>query len=80
MNSANTKVYWFCIGKKRKGSTCDSVNFADFRLRIISAYILGLDEFDEDVFEKQIEKITVLDDGGLEYQFYEGRAETWRKM
>lgn len=77
VNSANTKVYWFCIGKKRKGSTCNATNYADFRLRIISAYILGLEEFDEDVFEKQIEKITVLDDGSLEYQFYEGRTEIW---
>ena len=78
--SANKWVYWYCIGKKRKVIPCDSPNFPDYKLRVISADILGLDEFDEQIFEQQIEKITVLEDGSLAFDFYEGRTETWRKM
>ena len=59
---------------------CRSVNFADFRLRRISASILGLKEFDEAEFDRQVEKITVLEDGSLEYHFYEGRTERWQKI
>lgn len=78
--SANKWVYWYCIGKKRKGVICDSTNYADFRLRIISAEILGLDEFDDEVFAQQIERITVLEDGSLAFKFKEGRTETWQKV
>lgn len=77
--SANKWVYWYCIGKKWKGMTCDSTNYADFRLRIISAEILRLDEFDEKIFTQQIERITVLEDGSLLFKFKEGGTETWQK-
>lgn len=58
---------------------CDAQNYADFQLRRISAYILGQQEFDETTFENQVEKIMVLEDGSLEYKFYEGRTEIWRR-
>ena len=80
MNSANRWVYWYCMGKKKKGSSCDSPNYTDFQLRQISAHILGLDEFDEQVFAEQIEGITVTKDGSLEYHFYEGRTEKWQRV
>ena len=77
VSSANRWVYWYCVGKKYgyKGVTCHSVNFADYQLRQISAHILGLAEFDEAVFEAEIERITVLADGSLTFHFYEGRTE-----
>lgn len=79
--SANKWTYWYCIGKKYgyKGVECDAQNYADFQLRRISAFILGQTEFDEAAFEQQIEKITVLEDGSLEYKFYEGRTEIWQR-
>ena len=79
--SANKWTYWYCIGKKYgyKGVECDAQNYADFQLRRISAYILGQQEFDETTFENQVEKIMVLEDGSLEYKFYEGRTEIWRR-
>ena len=72
----------YCIGKRYgyKGVECHNVNYADFKLRRISASILGLEEFDEAEFERQIEEITVLEDGSLEYHFREGRTQTWQKM
>lgn len=77
----NKWTYWYCIGKKYgyKGVECDAQNYADFQLRRISAFILGQTEFDEAAFEQQIEKITVLEDGSLEYKFYEGRTEIWQR-
>ena len=55
------------------------MNYADFKLRCISASILGLEEFDEAEFERQIEEIAALEDGSLEYHFREGRTQTWQK-
>lgn len=80
VNSANKWVYWYCMGKKKKDSSCNNPNFTDYQLRQISAHILGLDEFDEQSFAEQIEGITVLEDGSLEYHFYEGRTEKWQRV
>jgi len=77
--SANRWVYWYCMGKKKKAVECHSINYADFQLRRISASILRLKDFKESEFEKNIEKIVVLEDGSLEYHFYEGRTETWQR-
>lgn len=73
-------VYWYCMGKKKKGVECHSVNYADFQLRRISANILGIGEFNETEFERNIEKIVVLENGSLEYHFFEGRMSTWQRM
>ena len=80
VNSANKWVYWYCMGKKKKGMTCDNINYTDFQLRQITAHILGLEDFDEQVFSEQIEGITVLEDGNLEYHFYRGRTERWQRV
>lgn len=80
VNSANKWVYWYCMGKKKKGITCDSPNYTDCQLRQISAHILGLEEFGEQAFSEQIEGITVTQDGSLEYHFYEGRTERWQRV
>ena len=75
-------MYWYCIGKRYgyKGVECNNANYADFKLRRISASILGMEEFDEGEFERQIEEIMVMEDGSLEYHFREGRTQTWQKM
>ena len=78
--SGDRWVYWYCMGKKKKGVECNSINYADFQLRRISASVLGLKDFKESAFEQNIEKIMVLEDGSLEYHFYEGRTETWQRM
>jgi site-specific DNA recombinase len=78
--SGDRWVYWYCMGKKKKGVECHSINYADFQLRRVSASVLGLKDFKESAFEQNIEKIMVLEDGSLEYHFYEGRTETWQRM
>lgn len=72
-------VYWYCTGKTKVRTQCSGQDFADFNIRKVSAYIMGMDEFDEAEFNKQIEEIHALEDGGLEYKFYDGRAKRWEK-
>ena len=40
---------------------------------------MGLEEFDEAEFENQVEGITALEDGSLEFNFYGGRKERWQR-
>lgn len=72
-------VYWYCSGKTKARTDCHAQDIADFNLRKISAYIMGTEEFDEAAFAEQIQEITVLADGSLEYQFYDGREKTWQR-
>ena len=57
----------------------DRQNYTDYKLRQISAHMMGLDEFSEAEFEEQIEEITAFPDGSLEFHFKEGRAEKWQR-
>lgn len=79
VNSAGKWVYWYCIGKKRKNAKCHNVNYPDYTLRQISAYIMGIEEFDEAEFEKQMKEIRVQEDGSLEFYFNDGSAERWQR-
>ena len=72
-------MYWYCIGKKRKNVECHNPNCTDYKLRQVSAHMMGLEEFDEAEFEKQIEEITAFPDGSLEFNFYGGRKERWQR-
>lgn len=79
--SAKGKIYvdWICRSKKESRITCTSRNFTDFRLRQISADIMGLEEFDEAEFKKQIEKMVVMKDGSMEYFFKGGGVKQWKE-
>jgi len=74
--------YWYCAAKKHKGEDrCDStINYTDFALRNVSAFMLGLEKFDERVFTDRIERITVEEDGSLTYRFKDGKEETWQRI
>lgn len=78
-NFSKTYVHWICRAKKEVGRTCKNHNFPEINLKKISVEILELEEFDEDIFTQQIEKITVLADGSLAFKFYEGRTKVWQK-
>ena len=67
------------MGKKKKGSTCSNCNFSDYHLRLISAYVMGTDNFDEAAFSQQVKEIRALDGGKLEYHFSDGRVVTWER-
>lgn len=69
--------HWYCYDKIRK-RTCDARNIRGFRLREASCEVLGLSEFDEDVFAKTVEKICTTDTDVLEFHFYDGMVKTAR--
>lgn len=73
-------IYWKCRGKHLKGIQCHSKNYTDFQLRQISAYIMEKEAFSETEFEQQIQKITVLENGDLQYHFKDGRIKKWQRM
>ena len=79
VNSAGKWVYWYCIGKKRKNVECHNPNCTDYKLRQVSAHMMGLEEFSGAEFERQIEEIMISPDGGMEFRFKEGRTEQWQR-
>lgn len=72
-------VYWRCSGKHKVRTECNGQDMADFNIRKVSAYILGMDDFDGEAFTEQIDHITALEDGSLEYIFKDGRAKKWQR-
>ena len=74
--------YWHCVTKTYtyRGENCDAGNINDCVLRNVSAFMLGLEEFDEQIFTDGIERITVEEDGSLTYRFKDGKEETWRRI
>ncbi len=79
VNAANRYVFWYCYGKKKKIAECANGNIPDFLLRNISAYMMGMDDFDEQAFVEQVECITAQPDGNLLYTFTDGRTSLWQK-
>ena len=72
-------VYWRCSGKHKVRTECNGQDMADFNIRKVSAYILGMDDFDGKAFTEQIDHITALEDGSLVYIFKDGRAKKWQR-
>ena len=69
--------HWFCYDKIRK-RTCNAGNIRGYRLREASCEVLGLSEFDEEVFAKTVEKILTTNTDVLEFHFYDGTVRTAR--
>ena len=63
---------WVCGTRKQKGSVCGAKEIPDKILRQACAEVLGLDEFDEQVFAERVERIDVPDGGILVFHFYDG--------
>ena len=74
--------HWHCVTKSYtyKGENCDAGNINDCVLRNVSAFMLGLEEFDEQIFTDRVERITVEEDGSLTYRFKDGKEETWQRI
>lgn len=52
---------WICSGKKvEKYRRCSAKNLSEEKLMKVSAQVLGIEEFEEAVFEEKVEKITVI--------------------
>ena len=69
--------HWYCYDKIRK-RTCKARNIRGDRLRAACCEVLGLTEFDEEVFAKTVEKVLTTDTDILEFQFYDGTVKTAR--
>ncbi|MCM1530613.1 MAG: recombinase family protein [Alistipes sp.] len=78
VNAHNRWCYWKCYGKQKH--ICDNVNYTDYQLRTISAYILNMSQFNEDAFTEQIQEIRVLDGGSLKFIFTDGSEKIWEKL
>lgn len=72
-------VYWRCSGKHKVRTECNGNDQADFNIRKVSAYMMGMDDFDGTAFTEQIDRITAYEDGSLEYTFRDGRIKKWQK-
>ena len=66
--------HWTCFGKWRKHICKDAQNIRGSKLREAACEVLGLTEFDENVFSKTVEKIVV--NGELEFHFYDKTVKT----
>ena len=73
-------VYWTCKGKRLAHVECTAINISDCKLRTIAAYVLGLDDFDSEVFETSIDYILAFTDGSLRFIYKDGSEKTWQKV
>ena len=72
-------TYWRCSGKSKVRTECGGRDFRDSDIRKVSAYMMGVEEFDAGAFNEIVDHITAFPDGSLEFHFYDGRAERWQK-
>lgn len=72
-------TYWRCSGKSKVRTECSGRDFQDSDIRKVSAYLMGMEEFDGNEFEKQVQELVAFEDGSLEIHFYDGRAERWQR-
>lgn len=70
-------ISWFCRAKKEAGMTCTSRNYSEQNLMGICAGLMGTDSFDGEFFERTVRLITVLPDGSLKMQFFDGETRLW---
>ncbi|MBU3195025.1 recombinase family protein [Clostridium algidicarnis] len=79
--SSNVYYIWTCQTKDRKGvSECISKNVPEKVLQKVCAEVLGLEEFDEDVFLGEVERIVVIGKDELIFHFYDGQIvnQKWK--
>ncbi len=68
---------WVCKTKKKIGcSACQAVSIREEKLKEVSAEVLGLTEFDKDIFEEQIESVIMDDKDTIHFNFFDGIVVT----
>ena len=72
-------TYWRCSGKSKVRTECGGREFQDSDIRKVSAYMMGMEEFDAEAFNGTVDYITAFPDSSLEIHFYDGRAERWQR-
>lgn len=78
----NDNVYyvWICRTKSEKGAKyCSAKIIPEVELKLTASKVLGLEEFDADSFDTQIEKVVPIGTDILEFHFYDRRVvkEEW---
>lgn len=69
----DTYYIWRCRNKSEKGiKVCDSKNIPEKTLQKVCAEVLGLDEFDEQIFTEKVDQIIPLDGDILRFKFNDG--------
>lgn len=80
-NSDGIKAHIWTCGSRLTGGAkaCPGKNIHEIALKRVSAKVLGLDEFDSNAFDEQIEKVIVVGDDLLEFHFNDGKivSEKW---
>lgn len=72
-------IVWICSTYNRKGKKhCASKAVPELLLIAATTQVLGLVQFDPEVFEKRIDHIEVLPDNLLRYVFIDGTMETFQ--
>ena len=66
--------YWRCGGSDRKG--CGIKGIREPVLMEITAKLMGTEEFDADAFREQVQQITMVKSGLLEFTFSDGAIKT----
>lgn len=65
---------WICATRRKSGNTvCQNKDIPEKMLKKACAEVLGLEEFDEDIFSEQIERIVVPEPNELIFYFNDGR-------
>lgn len=80
-NSDEVYYCWICRTKSEQGAkACSAKIIPEKMLQKYSAKVLGLIEFDPEVFSEMIEKVNVVGEDSLEFHFYDGRVilERWK--
>lgn len=72
----NQPYAWLCNTYNRKGkAACDAKLIQEAVLEPIAAQVLGLTEFDGDIFKSKVRQIEVRDNEILAFQFFDGHIE-----
>lgn len=75
------KVYWNCRIFQEKGKAeCSAKQIPESILKSVTAAVLGLSSFDDEVFKERIERIEVPKANRLNFVFKDGHSEerTWK--
>lgn len=67
-------TYWRCRGKQKRKEDCQSYTIKDAMLKRITSEVLGIDEFDEEIYQEQIDYLEILN-WEITYIFKNGRQE-----
>lgn len=69
-----TNANWRCKSNRRDGiKGCRSIGINEEQLKILSNFMLGIDEFDEQAFYKEVDHISGDGEGSYTFHFRDGR-------